>query len=81
MFAGYLNQWLLYRFHPKVRVQHTWEYVAGLRHWAEAVGAWNDGPQGLQIAFDRYQVHTIVLNTGQWRRLPGLVGLGARARR
>ena len=55
---------LLWRFHPSVRVDYTWEYVAGPVLTAERQAAWKGGPAGLHAYFERYQVDVIVLNIG-----------------
>jgi hypothetical protein len=67
---------LLWRFHPSVRVDYTWEYVAGAVRTAERQAAWKDGAGGLHAYFERYQVDVIVLNNAAGQVVPGLVARG-----
>jgi hypothetical protein len=67
---------LLWRFHPSVRVDYTWEYVAGPVHTAERQAAWKGGAAGLEAYFERYQVDVIVLNNGAGQVVPGLAAHG-----
>jgi hypothetical protein len=43
VFTDLFQGWLLYHFHPRVRVHSTWEYVAGPVRWAEEQAAWSGG--------------------------------------
>ena len=74
---------LLWRFHPRVRVDYTWEYVAGPVLTAERQAARKGGPAELHAYFERYQVDVIVLNIGAGRCRPGIGGawVGARTSR
>jgi hypothetical protein len=63
VFSNYLNGWLLYRFHPKLLVGATWEYVAGARRWAELRAATRNGAEGLHPFLMRHQVDVVVLTT------------------
>jgi hypothetical protein len=67
---------LLWRFHPSVRVDYTWEYVAGPVHTAERQAAWKGGAAGLHAYFERYQVDVIVLNNGAGQVVSGLAAHG-----
>jgi hypothetical protein len=67
---------LLWRFHPSVRVDFTWEYVAGQVHTAERQAAWKGGPAELHAYFERHQVDAIVLDTGAGHVVPGLAARG-----
>jgi hypothetical protein len=67
---------LLWRFHPSVRVDYTWDYVAGPVHTAERQAAWKAGPAGLHAYFEQYQVDVIVLNNGAAQVVPGLAARG-----
>ena len=67
---------LLWRFHPSVRVDYTWDYVAGPVHTADRQAAWKDGAAGLHAYFERYQVDVIVLNNGAGQVVPGLATRG-----
>jgi hypothetical protein len=67
---------LLWHFHPHVRVDYTWEYVAGPVRTAERQAAWKSGPAGLQAYFERYQVDVIVLNIGAGQIVPELAARG-----
>ena len=67
---------LLWRFHPSVRVDYTWEYVAGPVHTADRQAAWKGGPAGLHAYFERYQVDVIVLNIGAGQVVPELAARG-----
>jgi hypothetical protein len=67
---------LLWRFHPGVRVDYTWEYVAGPVRTAERQAAWKGGPAGLHAYFERYQVDVIVLNNGAGQVVRGLAAHG-----
>jgi hypothetical protein len=67
---------LLWRFHPRVRVDHTWEYVAGPVRTADRQAAWKGGPAGLHAYFERYQVDVIVLNNASGQVVPGLAARG-----
>ena len=69
---------LLWRFHPSVRVDFTWEYVAGPVHTADRQAAWKGGPAGLHAYFERHQVDAIVLDTGAGNVVPGLASRGWR---
>jgi hypothetical protein len=55
---------LLWRFHPKVLVDYTWEYVSGPTLTAERQAARTGGPSELHAYLERYQVDAIVLNIG-----------------
>jgi hypothetical protein len=70
-----LYPWLLYRFHPRLRVPFTWEYVLGQARQAEwqavRMGQARVGPY-----FARYGVDLIVLTTGAFRHVPLLTSLG-----
>jgi hypothetical protein len=66
--------WLLYRLHPQVQVQSTWEYVAGQTTMA-ALQAWDRGPAELQVHVDAFGVHVLVLSTT--RSGPGIAALQA----
>jgi hypothetical protein len=66
--------WLLYRLHPQVQVQSTWEYVAGQTTMA-ALQAWDRGPAELPVHVDAFGVNVLVLNTG--RSWPGIAALQA----
>jgi hypothetical protein len=59
--GGGKTGWLLYRFHPTVRVESTWEYVAGPGRWAELQVAWSGAPGTLRAHLDRYQVDGVLL--------------------
>jgi hypothetical protein len=67
---------LLWRFHPSVRVDYTWDYVAGPVHTADRQAAWKDGAAGLHAYFERYQVDVIVLNNGAGHVVPELATRG-----
>jgi hypothetical protein len=67
---------LLWRFHPRVRVDYTWEYVAGPVRTADRQAAWKGGPAGLHAYFERYQVDVIVLNNASGQVVPGLAARG-----
>lgn len=67
---------LLWRFHPSVRVDYTWEYVAGPVRTADRQAAWKGGPAELHAYFERYQVDVIVLNNGAGHVVPGLAARG-----
>jgi hypothetical protein len=69
---------LLWRFHPSVRVDFTWEYVAGPVRTADREAAWKGGPAGLHAYFERHQVDVIVLHTGIGHVAPGLAEHGWR---
>jgi hypothetical protein len=69
---------LLWRFHPSVRVDFTWEYVAGPVRTADREAAWKGGPAGLHAYFERHQVDVIVLHTGIGHVVPGLAERGWR---
>jgi hypothetical protein len=67
---------LLWRFHPSVRVDYTWEYVAGPVQTVEREAARKGGPAELHAYFERYGVDVIVLNIGAGQVVPGLVAHG-----
>jgi hypothetical protein len=67
---------LLWRFHPNVRVDYTWEYVAGPVHTAERQAAWKGGAAGLHDYFEQHRVEVIVLNNGAGHVVPGLATRG-----
>jgi hypothetical protein len=67
---------LLWHFHPNVRVDYTWEYVAGPELSAERQSAWKGGPAGLHAYFERYQVEVLVLNNAAGQVVPGLASRG-----
>ena len=69
---------LLWRFHPNVRVDFTWEYIAGRERSADRLAAWQGGTAGLHAYFERHQVDGIVLNTGVGHVVPGLTERGWR---
>ncbi len=69
---------LLWRFHPRVRVDYTWEYIAGPERTAERLAAWKGGAAGLHDYFERHQVDVIVLDTSIGRVVPGLATRGWR---
>jgi hypothetical protein len=69
---------LLWRFHPHVRVDFTWEYVAGPVRTAEREEAWKGGAAGLHAYFERHQVDVAVLHTGMGHVVPGLAERGWR---
>jgi hypothetical protein len=69
---------LLWRFHPSVRVDFTWEYVAGPVHTADRQAAWKGGPAGLHAYFERHQVDVIAMDTGAGHVVPGLAAHGWR---
>jgi hypothetical protein len=67
---------LLWRFHPSVRVDLTWEYVAGPVRTAERQAAWKGGAAGLHAYLERYQVDVILLDNGIGYVVPGLMARG-----
>ena len=67
---------LLWRFHPRVKVDYTWEYVAGPVLTAERQAARKGGSTELHAYLERYQVDVIVLNIGAGQVVPELSARG-----
>jgi hypothetical protein len=67
--------WLLYRFPDRVKVQDTWEYVAGPQRTLEGDAIWN-GHAPLGPYLERYHVDVIILNTGAYGNVPLLTSMG-----
>jgi hypothetical protein len=76
IYSNRIVGWLLYRFHPQVKVGIHWEYVAGPVRVREHSVAWRDGSAGLHAYFERYQVEAVVLNTSASGIIPGLEAWG-----
>jgi hypothetical protein len=67
---------LLWYFHPRVRVDYTWEYVSGPALTAEREAARKGGPVRVRAYLERYQVDAIVLNIGAGQVVPELAARG-----
>jgi hypothetical protein len=58
VFSIDMQQWLVYRFHPKITVHQTWEYVAGEQGWRDIRTA----RRTLPVFLDRHQVDVVILS-------------------
>jgi hypothetical protein len=67
---------LLYQFYPRMRLQATWEYVAGPQHWSEIHAALQGGGAGLAAHFGRYQVDVVMLTGIARAHIPALQAQG-----
>jgi hypothetical protein len=67
---------LLWRFHPSIRVDFIWDYVAGPERSAERLEAWRGGPNGLHAYFEQHQVDVLALDNSVGNFVPGLMALG-----
>jgi len=71
------SPWLLFRLHPAVRIEATWEYVADPERWLELEAVWRNWEPGvLPRHLDRYQVDGVVLPNSRAWRVPELLAHG-----
>jgi hypothetical protein len=67
---------LLWRFHPSIRVDYTWEYVSGPVLTAERQAVRKGGPGELYAYLERYDIDAVVLNIGAGKVVPELAAQG-----
>jgi hypothetical protein len=67
---------LLWRFHPSIRVDYTWEYVSGPTLTAERQAVRKGGSRELHDYLERYRVDAIVVNIGAGKVASGLAAHG-----